>query len=177
MYSNALEWLIQRQSEDLGIEETVMSLPRTVSLSSPSGIISSDVSCLLSAPTPFLFIYYFCDLQSPIENIAALLEIVRIYSHRDIPPSAEAIQNLVDMGFQESDVIVALKKTCNNKAAACEWLCGNRTGSLVELREGLALDSPILRTILDLPQVQLSLSNPKILLGKSIISFFLYSFV
>lgn len=60
----------------------------------------------------------------------------------------------------------ALKKTCNNKAAACEWLCGNRTGSLVELREGLAQDSPILKTILQLPQVQLSLSNPEILLGE-----------
>lgn len=61
-----------------------------------------------------------------------------------------------------------MKKTCNNKAAACEWLCGNRTGSLVELREGLSQDSPILKTILQLPQVQLSLSNPKILLGKFI---------
>lgn len=110
-------------------------------------------------------------VQGPIENIAALLEIVRIYSHRDIPPSPETIQNLVDMGFLESDVIEALKKTCNNKAAACEWLCGNRTGSLVELREGLAQDSPILKTILELPQVQLSLSNPKILLGKCLVFF------
>ncbi|XP_065367521.1 ubiquitin-associated domain-containing protein 1 [Calliphora vicina] len=144
IYSNALEWLILRQSEEMGIEETVMGLPRTNSIASPSGIMSND---------------------GPIENIAALLEIVRIYSHRDIPPSPETIQNLVDMGFQEPDVIEALKKTCNNKAAACEWLCGNRTGSLVELREGLAQDSPILKTILELPQVQLSLSNPKILLA------------
>ncbi|KAM7345216.1 kip1 ubiquitination-promoting complex subunit 2 [Cochliomyia hominivorax] len=144
VYSNALEWLIQRQTDDLSIEETVMGLPRTNSIASPSGIISND---------------------GPVENIAALLEIVRIYSHRDIPPTPETIQNLVDMGFQEVDVIEALKKTCNNKAAACEWLCGNRTGSLVELREGLAQDSPILKTILELPQVQLSLSNPKILLA------------
>ncbi|XP_023296938.2 ubiquitin-associated domain-containing protein 1 isoform X1 [Lucilia cuprina] len=144
IYSNALEWLILRQSEEMGIEETVMGLPRTNSIASPSGIISND---------------------GPIDNIAALLEIVRIYSHRDIPPTPETIQNLVEMGFPETEVIEALKKTCNNKAAACEWLCGNRTGSLVELREGLAQDSPILKTILELPQVQLSLSNPKILLA------------
>lgn len=108
-----------------------------------------------------------------MDNISALLEIVRIYSHRDIPPSADTIQTLVDMGFPEAEVIEALKKTCNNKAAACEWLCGNRSGSLVELREGLAQDSPILKTILELPQVQLNLSNPKIFLGKYKISLFL----
>ncbi|XP_073846874.1 kip1 ubiquitination-promoting complex subunit 2 isoform X2 [Musca autumnalis] len=144
VYSAALEWLIQRQSQETSIEEVVMGIPRTNSMASPSGILSSD---------------------NTVENIAALLEIVRIYSYRDIPPTPDAVQTLVEMGFQESDVIEALKKTCNNKAAACEWLCGNRTGSLVELREGLAQDSPILKTILQLPQVQLSLSNPDILLA------------
>ncbi|XP_019892782.2 ubiquitin-associated domain-containing protein 1 isoform X2 [Musca domestica] len=144
VYSAALEWLIQRQSQETSIEEVVMGIPRTSSMASPSGILSSD---------------------NTVENIAALLEIVRIYSYRDIPPTPDAVQTLVEMGFQESDVIEALKKTCNNKAAACEWLCGNRTGSLVELREGLAQDSPILKTILQLPQVQLSLSNPEILLA------------
>ncbi|XP_075165434.1 kip1 ubiquitination-promoting complex subunit 2 isoform X2 [Haematobia irritans] len=144
VYSSALEWLIQRQSEDTSIEEAVMGIPRTNSMASPSGILSSD---------------------STVENIASLLEIVRIYSYRDIPPTPDAVQSLVDMGFQESDVVQALKKTCNNKAAACEWLCGNRTGSLVELREGLSQDSPILKTILQLPQVQLNLSNPKIFLA------------
>uniref|UniRef100_A0A1I8PEI9 UBA domain-containing protein n=1 Tax=Stomoxys calcitrans TaxID=35570 RepID=A0A1I8PEI9_STOCA len=144
VYSSALEWLIQRQSEDTPLEEAVMGIPRTNSMASPSGILSSD---------------------STVENIAALLEIVRIYSYRDIPPTPDAVETLVEMGFQESDVIQALKKTCNNKAAACEWLCGNRTGSLVELREGLSQDSPILKTILQLPQVQLNLSNPKIFLA------------
>lgn len=111
-----------------------------------------------------------------MDNISALLEIVRIYSHRDIPPTTETIQTLVDMGFPEAEVIEALKKTCNNKAAACEWLCGNRSGSLIELREGLAQDSPILKTILELPQVQLNLSNPKIFLGKYYSNNFSFSF-
>lgn len=94
-----------------------------------------------------------------------MLEIVRIYSHREMPPTPETISALVEMGFAESEVLNALKKTCNNKAAACEWLCGNRSGSLIELRDGLAEDSPILKSILELPQVQMNLSNPKILLG------------
>ncbi|KAI9583674.1 ubiquitin-associated domain-containing protein 1 [Glossina fuscipes] len=144
VYSTALEWLIQRQSEDSKVEDAVMGLPKSTSICSPSTIISND---------------------SPVENVAALLEIVRIYSHREIPPTADSIQNLVEMGFHEPDVILALKKTCNNKAAACEWLCGNRTGSLVELREGLSEDSPVLKSILELPQVQLSLGNPKVFLA------------
>lgn len=101
-----------------------------------------------------------------MENTEALLEIVRIYSHRDMPPTPETINSLVEMGFEETEVLQALKKTCNNKAAACEWLCGNRTGSLIELREGLSQDSPILKAILEMPQVQMNLSNPKILIGE-----------
>ncbi|XP_053963937.1 ubiquitin-associated domain-containing protein 1 isoform X2 [Anastrepha ludens] len=144
VYSAALEWLIQHQSEEGSMEETAMSLQKSLSVLSPSGIITND---------------------SIVENTEALLEIVRIYSHRDIPPTPETISSLVEMGFEETEVLQALKKTCNNKAAACEWLCGNRTGSLIELREGLSQDSPILKAILDMPQVQMNLSNPKILIA------------
>ncbi|XP_017478095.1 PREDICTED: ubiquitin-associated domain-containing protein 1 [Rhagoletis zephyria] len=144
VYSAALEWLIQHQSEEGSEEEAAMGLQKSLSVLSPSGIITND---------------------SIVENTEALLEIVRIYSHRDIPPSPETISSLVEMGFEETEVLNALKKTCNNKAAACEWLCGNRTGSLIELREGLSQDSPILKAILEMPQVQMNLSNPKILIA------------
>lgn len=70
------------------------------------------------------------------------------------------------MGFDEENILSALKATRNNKAAAAEWLCGNRSGSLVELREGLSQDSPVLQSILDLPQVQIGLSNTKMFLGR-----------
>ncbi|XP_050324084.1 ubiquitin-associated domain-containing protein 1 isoform X1 [Bactrocera neohumeralis] len=144
VYSTALEWLIQHQSEESSIEEAAMGLQKSQSLLSPSGILTND---------------------SIVENTEALLEIVRIYSHRDMPPTPETINSLVEMGFEETEVLKALKKTCNNKAAACEWLCGNRTGSLIELREGLSQDSPILKAILEMPQVQMNLSNPKILIA------------
>lgn len=90
-----------------------------------------------------------------------------------MPPTPETINSLVEMGFEETEVLKALKKTCNNKAAACEWLCGNRTGSLIELREGLSQDSPILKAILEMPQVQMNLSNPKILIGMCSMCFML----
>lgn len=47
VYSAALEWLIQRQSQETSIEEVVMGIPRTSSMASPSGILSSDVSNIL----------------------------------------------------------------------------------------------------------------------------------
>ncbi|XP_067628098.1 ubiquitin-associated domain-containing protein 1 isoform X2 [Eurosta solidaginis] len=144
VYSTALEWLIQHQSQESSLEEAAMGLQKSQSVLSPSGILTND---------------------SIVENTEALLEIVRIYSHRDIPPTTETISSLVEMGFEEAEVLIALKNTCNNKAAACEWLCGNRTGSLIELREGLSQDSPILKAILEMPQVQMNLSNPKILIA------------
>lgn len=93
------------------------------------------------------------------------MQIVRIYSHRDSPPNTELVESLIEMGFEEAAVVAALKKTGNNKASACDWLCENRTPSVIELREGLAPDSPILKVILEMPQVQMTLSNPKTFLG------------
>lgn len=94
------------------------------------------------------------------------MQIVRIYSHRDSPPSAELVDSLIEMGFEETAVLAALKKTGNNKASACDWLCENRSASVIELREGLAPDSPILKVILEMPQVQMTLNNPKTFLGR-----------
>lgn len=72
------------------------------------------------------------------------------------------------MGFEEKDVLNALRITRNNQAAACEWLCGNRSTSLTELRDGLSPESPILKAMMESPQVQMSLSNPKMFIGKFI---------
>lgn len=77
------------------------------------------------------------------------------------------IRLIKDMGFPESDVIEALKITKNNHSAACDWLIGNRTKTeLNGAANGLPLDSPILRALLRSPHVQLSLSNPKMFIGK-----------
>uniref|UniRef100_T1H4U4 UBA domain-containing protein n=1 Tax=Megaselia scalaris TaxID=36166 RepID=T1H4U4_MEGSC len=108
---------------------------------------------------------YLRNLRKIVNKTEILLEIVRIYSQRYIPPQPETIQSLVEMGFDEENILSALKATRNNKAAAAEWLCGNRSGSLVELREGLSQDSPILQSILELPQVQIGLSNTKMFLA------------
>ncbi|XP_062128750.1 ubiquitin-associated domain-containing protein 1 [Drosophila sulfurigaster albostrigata] len=144
VYSTTLEWLIQNQREEDPNQPTVMNMQRSLSSISPSTIVTNNET---------------------VENTAALMQIVRIYSHRDTPPNEELIESLTEMGFEENAVISALKKTGNNKASACDWLCDNRSGSVIELREGLASDSPILKVILEMPQVQLTLSNPKTFLA------------
>lgn len=104
---------------------------------------------------------------STIDNIEALLEIIKIHCQRDIPPSPEMVQLIIDMGFDEAMAREALRATKNNQAAACEWLVGNRTKIyMAEQTDGLPADSPILMALLASPHVQLSLSNPKIFLGK-----------
>lgn len=89
----------------------------------------------------------------------------------DVPPQPDMIRLIRDMGFAEKDVIAALKLTKNNHSAACDWLIGNRTKTQHEMDDdanGLAMDSPILQALLRSSHVQLSLSNPKIFIGKCI---------
>ncbi|XP_043262528.1 ubiquitin-associated domain-containing protein 1 [Colletes gigas] len=72
--------------------------------------------------------------------------------------------NLIEMGFEENSIIDALKITGNNQTNACEWLLGERRRSLQDLGEGLDLQGPIYKAIINNPHIQLSLTNPKMLL-------------
>lgn len=103
------------------------------------------------------------------DYIETLLEIIRIHSQRDLPVCDEMVAKLLEMGFAEEEVREALRITQNNQAAACEWLIGSRSKSLTELRDCLPPDSPILKALLASPQVQISLGNPKMLLGESLL--------
>ncbi|XP_075912170.1 ubiquitin-associated domain-containing protein 1-like [Petromyzon marinus] len=70
------------------------------------------------------------------------------------------------MGFEEKDIVEALRVNGNNQEAACEWLLGERAGASSEGGEGgLSPGSPLLQAILENPVVQLGLTKPKILLA------------
>lgn len=118
-------------------------------------------------------------LQNTIkDNIESLLEIIRIYCQRDIAPSADMIQLMIEMGFDEATARQALKASKNHQSYACEWLVGNRSKVCqVEQTDGLPPDSPILAALLDSPHVQLSLSNPKIFMGKKRIAYFRFKVI
>lgn len=101
------------------------------------------------------------------DNIESLLEIIRIYSQRELPPPPEMIQLIIDMGFDEATAREALKATKNHQTYACEWLVGNRSKiQQFEQNDGLPSDSPILAALLSSSHIQMSLSNPKIFIGR-----------
>ncbi|XP_055640444.1 ubiquitin-associated domain-containing protein 1 [Toxorhynchites rutilus septentrionalis] len=103
--------------------------------------------------------------EEKMEHVETLLDIIRQYSDRDVFPAPEMVTSIVEMGFDERHVQEALVATRNNQAAACEWLLGNRSKSLTELRDGLPQNSPILQVLLASPQVQISLGNPKMFIA------------
>lgn len=52
------------------------------------------------------------------ENVAALLEIVRLYSEKTVVPVPELVSSIAEMGFEEENVREALIATQNNQTAA-----------------------------------------------------------
>lgn len=77
------------------------------------------------------------------------------------------IQLITDMGFDEATAREALRVAKNRQSYACEWLIGNRSKiHQAEQCDGLPNDSPILKALLSSPHVQLSLSSPKMFIGK-----------
>ncbi|CAI9175009.1 unnamed protein product [Rangifer tarandus platyrhynchus] len=89
----------------------------------------------------------------------------KIRRKREFRPDARAVISLMEMGFDEKEVIDALRVNNNQQNAACEWLLGDRKPSPEELDKGIDPESPLFQAILDNPVVQLGLTNPKTLLA------------
>lgn len=89
----------------------------------------------------------------------------KIRRKREFRADARAVISLMEMGFDEKEVIDALRVSNNQQNAACEWLLGDRKPSPEELDQGIDPNSPLFQAILDNPVVQLGLTNPKTLLA------------
>ncbi|XP_067825979.1 ubiquitin-associated domain-containing protein 1 [Heptranchias perlo] len=89
----------------------------------------------------------------------------KIRRKREFRPEPRAMIALMEMGFDEKEVIDALRVNNNQQDAACEWLLGDRKPSPEELDKGIDIESPLFQAILDNPVVQLGLTNPKTLLA------------
>lgn len=94
-----------------------------------------------------------------------MLEKFRRTKEREFKPNPKAVVLLQEMGFNAEDAQEALRITGNNQNAACEWLIGDRRPSLQDLDKGLDPNSPIYEAIMNNASVQLSLSNPRMLLA------------
>lgn len=89
----------------------------------------------------------------------------KIRRKREFRADARAVISLMEMGFDEKEVMDALRVNNNQQNAACEWLLGDRKPSPEELDQGIDPNSPLFQAILDNPVVQLGLTNPKTLLA------------
>ncbi|XP_067165511.1 ubiquitin-associated domain-containing protein 1 isoform X2 [Apteryx mantelli] len=88
----------------------------------------------------------------------------KIRRKREFRPDPRAVIALMEMGFDEKEVVDALRVNNNQQNAACEWLLGDRKPSPEDLDKGIDTNSPLFQAILENPVVQLGLTNPKTLL-------------
>lgn len=98
-------------------------------------------------------------------KVTNLLQSLRAYRKREFKPNSKALKHLMEMGFEEKDVIDALRVTRNDGNAACEWLLSDKKLPNEDVDEGFEADSPLLKAILANPTVQLGLNNPRCLLA------------
>lgn len=103
--------------------------------------------------------------ENLVNIVNLLLESFRQYKKLNFKPNPKLVESLLEMGFQEKDIIGALKITGNNQSNACEWLLGKRRPSLQDLDIGLDPEGSIYKAIMSNPHIQLSLTNPKMLLA------------
>ncbi|XP_015183163.1 PREDICTED: ubiquitin-associated domain-containing protein 1 [Polistes dominula] len=102
--------------------------------------------------------------ENLLNIVTVLIEYFRYTRKLNFCVDREWIIRFKEMGFSERDIIEALKISANNAINACEWLLGNRDSSLIYMDVGLNPNDLIYQAILNDPQVQLSINNPKALL-------------
>ncbi|XP_058792490.1 ubiquitin-associated domain-containing protein 1 isoform X2 [Phymastichus coffea] len=149
--SEALEWLLEHQDDP--DEEDNLELPDLDEiLAKEAGPSTSDQGSTKKEP-------------NLVHIVNVLLDSYRQYQKFNFKPSPSLVDSLEAMGFEKENILEALKITGNNQANACAWLLGERRPSLQNLYEGMDPDGPIYNAIMNNPQIQLSLTNPKMLLA------------
>ncbi|EFN87362.1 Ubiquitin-associated domain-containing protein 1 [Harpegnathos saltator] len=168
--TEALEWLIEHQDDSDKEEDEEMdflSLDTTEDSSGAGPSTSLNTKKSLKEACIELFEAENHDQteKNLVNIVELLLESFRQYRRMEFKSNKRALRSLVEMGFKEKDIIGALKITGNDQANACEWLLGERRRSLQDLDEGLEVDGPIYKAIMSNPHIQLSLTNPRMLLA------------
>uniref|UniRef100_A0A2K5CWV9 Ubiquitin-associated domain-containing protein 1 n=2 Tax=Aotus nancymaae TaxID=37293 RepID=A0A2K5CWV9_AOTNA len=141
----AMEWLIEH-AEDPTIDTPLPG-------QAPSGAEGAEAAAAGASSTD----------EEARDELTEIFKKIR--RKREFRADARAVISLMEMGFDEKEVIDALRVNNNQQNAACEWLLGDRKPSPEELDKGIDPDSPLFQAILDNPVVQLGLTNPKTLLA------------
>ncbi|XP_056275651.1 ubiquitin-associated domain-containing protein 1 isoform X2 [Pseudoliparis swirei] len=162
--TQAMEWLIEHVDDP------------TVDAPIPGGQDSSGAAGATAAtppgpsvPAPGPNLLHSQSSQSSTEESIRQDELTEIFKRirrkREFRPDSRAVIALMEMGFDEKEVVDALRVNNNQQDAACEWLLGDRKPSPEDLDKGIDTNSPLFQAILENPVVQLGLTNPKTLLA------------
>uniref|UniRef100_A0A8C5N0Y7 Ubiquitin-associated domain-containing protein 1 n=1 Tax=Leptobrachium leishanense TaxID=445787 RepID=A0A8C5N0Y7_9ANUR len=148
--TQAMEWLIEH-ADDPTVDAPLPSenTPQASGGTAPSEI---DPRSSLGAAG-----------DEPKDELTEIFKKIR--RKREFRPDPRAVIALMEMGFDEKEVIDALRVNNNQQDAACEWLLGDKKPSPEDLDKGIDTTSPLFQAILDNPVVQLGLTNPKTLLA------------
>ncbi|XP_032933560.1 ubiquitin-associated domain-containing protein 1 isoform X2 [Catharus ustulatus] len=150
--TQAMEWLIEH-ADDPAVDAP---LPGQPPAEAPAEGAASSAEAAAGASSE----------EGGEEAKDELTEIFKkIRRKREFRPDPRAVIALMEMGFDEKEVVDALRVNNNQQNAACEWLLGDRKPSPEDLDKGIDTNSPLFQAILENPVVQLGLTNPKTLLA------------
>ncbi|KAF0034210.1 hypothetical protein F2P81_014276 [Scophthalmus maximus] len=162
--TQAMEWLIEHV-DDPSVDTP---LPGQDSSGGAAGATAAatpgpSASASASASASVLSSQSSTDESSRQDELTEIFK--RIRRKREFRPDSRAVIALMEMGFDEKEVVDALRVNNNQQDAACEWLLGDRKPSPEDLDKGIDTNSPLFQAILENPVVQLGLTNPKTLLA------------
>ncbi|KAK0155046.1 Ubiquitin-associated domain-containing protein 1 [Merluccius polli] len=163
--TQAMEWLIEHVDDPsvdtpLPGQESSGATATATAMPGPSLLASASVC----GPLPLRSVRQASTEEGSRQD--ELTEIFkRIRRKREFRPDSRAVIALMEMGFDEKEVVDALRVNNNQQDTACEWLLGDRKPSPEDLDKGIDTNSPLFQAILENPVVQLGLTNPKTLLA------------
>lgn len=159
--TQAMEWLIEHV-DDPSVDAPI---PSQDSAAAAGAAAAATPSASASGST----LLRSLSSQSSTEEGSRQDELTEIFKRirrkREFRPDSRAVIALMEMGFDEKEVVDALRVNNNQQDAACEWLLGDRKPSPEDMDKGIDTDSPLFQAILENPVVQLGLTNPKTLLA------------
>ncbi|KAM6965247.1 ubiquitin-associated domain-containing protein 1 isoform 2-T2 [Aplochiton taeniatus] len=173
--TQAMEWLIEHVDDPSvdtpipGLDASGPSGATVAAAAAAAAVAAPSLVPAISASTSASVLRRTLSSQSGPEDSARQDELTEIFKRirrkREFRPDSRAVIALMEMGFDEKEVIDALRVNNNQQDAACEWLLGDRKPSPEDLDKGIDTNSPLFQAILENPVVQLGLTNPKTLLA------------
>nr|XP_056716478.1 ubiquitin-associated domain-containing protein 1 isoform X2 [Euleptes europaea] len=150
--TQAMEWLIEH-ADDPAVDAP---LPGQFLVESAVGTDAPGTQAVAGASLDV-------NREEPKDELTEIFKKIR--RKREFRPDPRVIIALMEMGFDEKEVVDALRVNNNQQNAACEWLLGDRKPTPEDLDKGIDPSSPLFQAILENPVVQLGLTNPKTLLA------------